>query len=406
MSRIGRSPIAVPSGVSVAVGTDNTVTVKGPQGELARSVPAAITIRQDGDVLVVERPDDQRQNRALHGLTRSLVANMVAGVTEGFSKELEIVGVGYRAIPKGPSALELALGFSHPVNVSAPDGVTFEVPSRHPDHRQGDRQGEGRPSGRGHPQAAQARALQGQGRPLRWASGSCARPGRQPSNGPHRSQAGAPPPSARPGAPSGARLGRAPPPGRVPLQQAHLRPADRRRRRPDPGRRLVHRGRPAGSLGRQHRRRRQRWAAWSPRGPRPPASPPWSSTVADSPITGGWPPWPTPPVPKDWSSRTMASERAAIRRAHHPGQPGVQGGQGRSPVLLRRPHGGGRRQRQGGPGLRQGQRGRAGRAEGHRGGPQEHVRRAPGRHHHHPPDRGRERCRTGHAEAGRPRYRA
>ncbi|HEY7917012.1 MAG TPA: 50S ribosomal protein L6 [Acidimicrobiales bacterium] len=129
MSRIGRSPIAVPSGVSVAVGDDNTVTVKGPQGELARTVPAAITIRHDGDVLVVERPDDQRQNRALHGLTRSLVANMVAGVTEGFSKELEIVGVGYRAIPKGPSALELALGFSHPVNVSAPAGVTFEVPS-------------------------------------------------------------------------------------------------------------------------------------------------------------------------------------------------------------------------------------------------------------------------------------
>ena len=78
---------------------------------------------------MVERPDDQRQNRALHGLTRSLVANMVAGVTEGFSKELEIVGVGYRAVPKGPNALELALGFSHPVNVSAPEGVAFEVPS-------------------------------------------------------------------------------------------------------------------------------------------------------------------------------------------------------------------------------------------------------------------------------------
>jgi large subunit ribosomal protein L6 len=129
MSRIGRTPIAVPSGVSVALGDDHTVTVKGPQGELARSVPAAITVRQDGDVLVVERPDDQRQNRALHGLTRSLVANMVAGVTDGFSKELEIVGVGYRATPKGPDALELALGFSHPVKVSAPAGVTFEVPS-------------------------------------------------------------------------------------------------------------------------------------------------------------------------------------------------------------------------------------------------------------------------------------
>jgi large subunit ribosomal protein L6 len=129
MSRIGRAPIPVPSGVTVSLGDGNTVTVKGPQGELARTVPAAMAIRQDGDTLVVERPDDQRQNRALHGLTRSLVANMVTGVTDGFSKELEIVGVGYRAVPKGPSALELALGFSHPVGVSAPDGVSFEVPT-------------------------------------------------------------------------------------------------------------------------------------------------------------------------------------------------------------------------------------------------------------------------------------
>jgi large subunit ribosomal protein L6 len=129
MSRIGRTPIPVPSGVTVALGQGNMVTVKGPQGELARTVPAAISITQVDDNLVVERPDDQRQNRALHGLTRSLVANMVAGVTEGFSKELEIVGVGYRAVPKGPNALELALGFSHPVNVSAPDGVAFEVPT-------------------------------------------------------------------------------------------------------------------------------------------------------------------------------------------------------------------------------------------------------------------------------------
>ncbi|MHB1711634.1 MAG: 50S ribosomal protein L6 [Acidimicrobiales bacterium] len=129
MSRIGRSPIAVPSGVSVAVGENNVVVVKGPQGELTRSVPVAMSIRQDGDVLTVVRPDDQRQNRALHGLTRTLVANMVDGVTQGFSKELDIVGVGYRAIPKGPASLELALGFSHPVHVSAPDGVTFEVPT-------------------------------------------------------------------------------------------------------------------------------------------------------------------------------------------------------------------------------------------------------------------------------------
>ena len=125
MSRIGRSPITVPSGVTVAIDDEHRVTVKGPQGELARQVPAAISIRQDGDVLLVERPDDQRQNRALHGLTRSLVANMVQGVTEGYSKELEIVGVGYRAVPKGPSGLELALGFSHPVNVDAPEGTAM-----------------------------------------------------------------------------------------------------------------------------------------------------------------------------------------------------------------------------------------------------------------------------------------
>jgi large subunit ribosomal protein L6 len=129
MSRIGRSPIPVPSGVSVAVDDTNFVVVKGPQGELRRSVPAAMSIRADGDVVVVERPDDQRQNRALHGLTRTLVANMVDGVTQGFSKELEIVGVGYRALPRGPGALELALGFSHPINVQAPEGVTFEVPT-------------------------------------------------------------------------------------------------------------------------------------------------------------------------------------------------------------------------------------------------------------------------------------
>jgi large subunit ribosomal protein L6 len=128
MSRIGRSPIAVPSSVTVAI-ADGTVTVTGPQGSLDRKIPGAITIRQEGETLLVERPDDQRENRALHGLTRTLVANMVTGVTDGFSKELEIVGVGYRAQAKGPSSLELALGFSHPVTFEAPEGVTFEVPS-------------------------------------------------------------------------------------------------------------------------------------------------------------------------------------------------------------------------------------------------------------------------------------
>ncbi|HVA42819.1 MAG TPA: 50S ribosomal protein L6 [Acidimicrobiales bacterium] len=127
MSRIGRSPIPVPSGVEVSV-AGRDVTVKGPQGSLGRRLPGEITLRQEGGSVLVERPDDQRQNRALHGLTRSLLANMVTGVTSGYSKELEIVGVGYRAIPKGPNQIELALGFSHPVIVDAPGGITFEVP--------------------------------------------------------------------------------------------------------------------------------------------------------------------------------------------------------------------------------------------------------------------------------------
>jgi large subunit ribosomal protein L6 len=128
VSRIGKSPIPVPSGVDVSI-SGSHVSVKGPKGSLERTVPSNITIRQDGDTLVVERPNDERQNRALHGLVRSLVNNMVVGVTTGFRKELEIVGVGYRATAQGPNALQLALGFSHPVNVKAPEGVTFEVPS-------------------------------------------------------------------------------------------------------------------------------------------------------------------------------------------------------------------------------------------------------------------------------------
>jgi large subunit ribosomal protein L6 len=108
---------------------DRTVTVVGPQGKLTRELPGVIMVREEEGSLLVERPDDQRQNRAMHGLTRSLVANMVSGVVSGFTKELEIVGVGYRATAKAPSSLELALGFSHPVTVNAPDGVTFDVPT-------------------------------------------------------------------------------------------------------------------------------------------------------------------------------------------------------------------------------------------------------------------------------------
>ena len=127
MSRIGKSPVALPSGVEVSV-SDRTITVKGPKGTLSRSIPGEIEVSIEGDVLTCTRPNDERFHRAQHGLTRSLVNNMVVGVTEGFKKNLEIVGVGYRAEAQGPSALRLNLGFSHPVNVKAPEGITFEVP--------------------------------------------------------------------------------------------------------------------------------------------------------------------------------------------------------------------------------------------------------------------------------------
>jgi large subunit ribosomal protein L6 len=128
MSRIGKNPITIPSGVDVTIAGSH-VTVKGPKGTLEHDAPESITVARDGDEIVVTRPDDERENRALHGLTRSLVANMVAGVSDGFVKELEIVGVGYRAAAAGPRHLDLQLGFSHPVAVDAPEGVEFEVPS-------------------------------------------------------------------------------------------------------------------------------------------------------------------------------------------------------------------------------------------------------------------------------------
>ncbi len=128
MSRIGKKPIPVPAGVEVSIETGR-VAVRGPKGSLELATPPAITIEREGEVLVVRRPDDSRTHRALHGLTRSLVANMVTGVSEGFSRELEIVGVGYRAVAQGPEAIELQVGFSHPVKVAAPEGITFEVPA-------------------------------------------------------------------------------------------------------------------------------------------------------------------------------------------------------------------------------------------------------------------------------------
>lgn len=128
MSRIGKAPITIPSGVDVTIDA-STVTVKGPKGTLSQAIPGAITVRQDDGSLIVERPDDARENRALHGMFRSLVSNMVTGVTEGFRKDLDIVGVGYRAAANGSKKLDMALGFSHPVVVEAPEGIEFVVPA-------------------------------------------------------------------------------------------------------------------------------------------------------------------------------------------------------------------------------------------------------------------------------------
>ena len=128
MSRIGKLPISVPSGVTITVDDGNTVTVKGPKGTLTEKISPDMMIEQDNGVLHVKRPSDDKQHRALHGLTRSLIHNMVVGVTEGFAKNLEIEGVGYRAQLQG-SKLVLNMGYSHPVEFEAPEGISFEVPA-------------------------------------------------------------------------------------------------------------------------------------------------------------------------------------------------------------------------------------------------------------------------------------
>ena len=127
MSRIGRMPITVPAGVEVTVDAENKVTVKGPKGTLSENLCPIMSIVKEGNTVTVVRPDDEQETRALHGLTRALLNNMVVGVTEGYSKKLEIVGVGYRvALVK--TALKLNIGFSHDVIIEAPEGITFEVP--------------------------------------------------------------------------------------------------------------------------------------------------------------------------------------------------------------------------------------------------------------------------------------
>lgn len=129
MSRIGKTPIEIKSGVEVVVNADS-VEIKGPKGTLAQSIPEGIEVQKEEETIIVKRDNDLRETKALHGLVRSLLNNMVQGVTEGYQKQLELVGVGYRAQSKGNNALELQLGFSHPVKYSAPEGITLEVPSQ------------------------------------------------------------------------------------------------------------------------------------------------------------------------------------------------------------------------------------------------------------------------------------
>lgn len=128
MSRIGKLPISIPSGVTITVGDDNTVTVKGPKGQLTEKINPEMGIKEENGVLTVSRSSDDKEYRALHGLSRSLIHNMVVGVTEGFAKNLEIVGVGYRAQKQG-NTLVLNVGYSHPVEFAEPEGITFDVPA-------------------------------------------------------------------------------------------------------------------------------------------------------------------------------------------------------------------------------------------------------------------------------------
>lgn len=128
MSRIGKLPISIPGGVTITVGDDNTVFVKGPKGELSEKISPKMELSVEDGVLTVKRPNDLKENRALHGLSRTLINNMVVGVTTGYSKTLEIVGVGYRAQKQG-NKLVLNLGYSHPVEFVEPNGITFDVPT-------------------------------------------------------------------------------------------------------------------------------------------------------------------------------------------------------------------------------------------------------------------------------------
>ena len=129
MSRIGKTPIEIKAGVEISI-SESFIEVNGPKGSLGQKLPEGISVEKQEEILVVSRSNDLRETKALHGLIRSLINNMVVGVTDGYQKELELVGVGYRAQAKGKNALELQLGFSHPVRFSAPEGIEFDVPSQ------------------------------------------------------------------------------------------------------------------------------------------------------------------------------------------------------------------------------------------------------------------------------------
>ena len=130
MSRIGKKPIDIPANVKVDIAADGTVTVKGPKGTLSEQVKGGITIKEEGNQLILERPSDDKNHRALHGLYRALVHNMVVGVTDGFAKTLEMVGTGYRAQAEGGKKLTINIGFSHPVILDAPENIQFETPTQ------------------------------------------------------------------------------------------------------------------------------------------------------------------------------------------------------------------------------------------------------------------------------------
>ena len=161
MSRIGKQPVPIPAGVQVQF-ENETVTVKGPKGEIQRKLHRDMILEVDEGEIRVRRPSDSKEHKSLHGLTRTLVANMVKGVTDGYVKELEIKGVGYRAAKQG-NKLVLTVGYSHPVEMEPPAGIEFEVPAPTRIAVQGDRQGARRRGGREHPSRAGARTVLGQG---------------------------------------------------------------------------------------------------------------------------------------------------------------------------------------------------------------------------------------------------